>query len=93
MAAEPPSRAQIFAVTISQVGRVKSVNADTGPLDGNNIFRRFWDVYGYFADWDQSLWVQLGQYMEGFEPEYSIDGVHMYAAAYEVVFRNLMQYI
>ena len=27
------------------------------------------------------------------KPEYSIDGVHMYAVAYEVVFRNLMQYI
>lgn len=71
-----------IAVTVSQDGRVESVNADTGPLDGNNAFQRYWDVYGYFAEWDQSVWVQLGKDMEGFEPEYSIDGLVIKATRY-----------
>lgn len=71
-----------IAVTVSQDGRVESVNADTGPLDGNNAFLRYWDVYGYFAGWDQSVWVQLGKDMEGFEPEYSIDGLVIKATRY-----------
>ena len=71
-----------IAVTVSQDGRVESVNADTGPLDGNNAFQRYWDVYGYFAGWDQSVWVQLGKDMEGFEPEYSIDGLVIKATRY-----------
>ena len=71
-----------IAVTVSQDGKVESVNADAGPLDGNNAFRRYWDVYGYYAEWDQSVWVQLGKDMEGFEPEYSIDGMVIRATRY-----------
>ena len=50
---------------VSLDGTVEETEADDQPLDGDNLFSRYWQVYGYFGSWDQSVWVQLGRDMAG----------------------------
>ncbi len=55
-------------VTVSPAGEVLEIEADTSEPDGDHLFGRFWQTYGYFGEWDQSVWVQLGSEMAGLEP-------------------------
>ena len=48
-----------ITVEISPDGTAGEMEADAGPLDGDNIFRRYWNVYGYFGNWGQGRWIQL----------------------------------
>lgn len=66
---------------VSLDGTVEEIEADDQPLDGDNLFSRYWQVYGYFGSWDQSVWVQLGQDMAGLEP-HGIDGELLKATRY-----------
>ncbi len=66
---------------VSLDGTVEETEADDQPLDGDNLFSRYWQVYGYFGSWDQSVWVQLGQDMAGLEP-HGIDGELLKATRY-----------
>ncbi len=54
---------------VSPDGEVTGVEADTEELNGDNLWSRYWQAYGYFGEWDQSTWVQLGKDMAGLEPE------------------------
>ncbi len=56
------------SVMVTSGGHVLSVTADTEPLNGDNLFKRFSAAYSYFGLWDQAIWVQLGQEMEALEP-------------------------
>ena len=69
----------MITVTVMQDGIVGEIDADPGEPDGDNLFRRYWAVYGYFGNWDQSLWVQLGRDISDLEAE-SIDGKVLKAA-------------
>ena len=48
-------------VTMDPDGTVRDLSADAEALNGDNLFERYWTVYGYFGGWDQALWVQLGR--------------------------------
>lgn len=56
------------SVTIASDGTITNVTADMQPLTGDNIFKRFSSVYGYYGNWDQDIWVQLEQKMETLNP-------------------------
>ena len=71
----------IAAATIRADGTVGNISADTTPLNGDNLFRRYWDVYGYYGDWDQSIWVQAGHDMRELEPV-TADGIIMKKTVY-----------
>ena len=57
------------SATVSKDGKVSEVIADTAPLTGDTLMLRFGASYGYFGQWDQSVWVHLKNEMEAFEPE------------------------
>lgn len=67
--------------TVSMDGTVTQVDADPEELNGDNLWSRYWGVYGYFGEWDQSVWVQLGKDMAGLEPT-QIDGKLLKATRY-----------
>ncbi len=71
----------IAAATVRADGTVGNISADTAPLNGDNLFRRYWDVYGYYGDWDQSIWVQAGHDMLELEPV-TADGIIMKKTGY-----------
>ena len=50
-------------------GTVDFVAVDRARLNGDNLFSRYRNAYGYFSDWDQSKWVQLEQDMKELNPE------------------------
>lgn len=56
------------SVTVTAGGAVLDVSADTQPLTGDNIIKRFSSAYGFFGHWHQDVWVQLGQEMEALHP-------------------------
>ena len=55
------------AVTMNPDGTCDDITADTDELTGDNLMDRYRTVYGYFGQWDQSVWVQLGKDLEGLE--------------------------
>ena len=57
-----------FSVWFNPDGTVDSVAIDLGPMTGENLFRRYWEAYGWFGEWDQSRWVQLEADMRKLEP-------------------------
>ena len=50
-------------------------------MDGDNLFSRFYDLYGPMGKWDQSVWVQLEKDMKELEPK-EIQGKVMKATHY-----------
>ena len=50
-------------------GSVREIQADMTPATGDNLFSRYGAIYGYYGDWDQSVWVRLSKDMEQLEPE------------------------
>ena len=56
------------SATVGADGSVTDVTADVEPANGDNLLSRYWAVFGYFGNWDQKIWVQLGQDMQGMEP-------------------------
>ena len=71
-----------ITVTISQEGKVQDMNADIGVPDGDNLFDRYWYVYGYFANWGQERWMQLEKDMAEAEDPLSVDGQALKATHY-----------
>ncbi len=67
-------------VRFTQEGKVKDVTMDP-PVDGDNLFSRFYDLYGPMGKWDQSVWVQLEKNMKELEPK-EIQGKVMKATHY-----------
>lgn len=57
------------SATVTRDGTVSEITADTEPLNGDNIFNRYWSAYGYFGQWEQQTWVQLGRDMETLQPK------------------------
>ena len=55
-------------VRFTQEGKVKDVTMDP-PVDGDNLFSRFYGLYGPMCSWDQSVWVQLEKDMKELEPK------------------------
>ena len=70
-----------ITVAVSSEGKVKEIEADIGEPDGDNLFRRYRCVYGYYADWSQDRWIQLEKDMSGTEP-LSVDGQALKATHY-----------
>ena len=66
---------------VSGEGEILNIEADTAETDGDNLWSRYWDVYGYFGQWDQAVWVQLEKDMAGLEPE-TIEGKLLKATRY-----------
>ena len=58
---------------VSMEGEVSEIEADTEPLTGDNLFTRYWHAYGYYGQWDQSVWVSLEKDMAALNPM-EIDG-------------------
>ena len=56
-------------VTVSADGTVTGITADLAVATGDTLFGRYWRVYGYFGEWDQKIWVQLGKDMQAMDPE------------------------
>lgn len=54
---------------VSRTGRLEEVTVDEEELNGDSLFDRYWQVYGYFGNWDQATWAQLARDMEPLEPE------------------------
>ena len=52
----------------SSEGAVTEMDADVGEPDGDNLFDRYWAVYGYYANWDQDRWIQLERDMADQDP-------------------------
>ena len=50
-------------------GTVSSVTAEEDELHGDNLFLRYWKVYGYYGRWEQDRWVCLEKDMADLEPE------------------------
>ena len=67
-------------VRFKQNGKVDKVTMDP-PVDGDNLFSRFYDLYGPMGKWDQSVWVQLEKDMKDLEPK-EIQGKVMKATHY-----------
>ena len=67
-------------VRFKQDGKVDKVTMDP-PVDGDNLFIRFYDLYGPMGKWDQSVWVQLEKDMKELEPK-EIQGKVMKATHY-----------
>ena len=63
-----------ITVEIDPDGTVREIEADAGPLDGDNLFERYRFVYGYFAGWDQERWIQLEKEMAELPEPLSVDG-------------------
>ena len=55
-------------VRFKQDGKVDKVTMDP-PVDGDNLFIRFYDLCGPMGKWDQSVWVQLEKDMKELEPK------------------------
>ena len=55
-------------VRFKQDGKVDKVTMDP-PVDGDNLFSRFYDLYGPMGKWDQSVWVQLEKDMKELGPK------------------------
>ena len=68
-------------VSVSRDGTLKELTVDEEELNGDNLFERYWKVYGYFGEWDQKTWVQLAKDMELLEPE-SLEGKLLKAGRY-----------
>ena len=66
---------------VSLDGNVEKTEVDDEALTGDNLFERYWQVYGYYGQWDQSVWVQLGQDMAGLDPK-GIEGQLLKATRY-----------
>ena len=66
---------------VASNGTVSEVTADTENLTGDNLLKRYWAVYGYYGQWDQTVWVRLDADMQGLEAE-SIDGKLLKATHY-----------
>ena len=71
-----------ISVTVTSDGKVDEMSADIGVPDGDNLFDRYWYVYGYFANWDQERWMQLEKDMAEVEPPLSVDGQVLKATHY-----------
>ena len=69
-----------IVVRFKQNGKVDKVTMDP-PVDGDNLFIRFYDLYGPMGKWDQSVWVQLEKDMKELEPK-EIQGKVMKATHY-----------
>ena len=69
------------SVVMSMNGVAEVINADDEALTGDNLFSRYWQVYGFFGSWDQAVWVQLGQDMTGLDPK-GIEGQLLKATRY-----------
>ncbi len=67
--------------TVTRGGDVSDITADTETLNGDNLWKRYSQVYGYFGNWDQNIWVQLEKDMSGLDPA-GIDGKLLKATHY-----------
>ena len=65
-------------VAVGEDGVVQEISADAGEPNGDNLFRRYWLVYGYFADWDQERWIQLEKDMADTRP-FTVEGLALKA--------------
>ncbi len=68
-------------VTISKAGELLSTDADNTEPDGDTLWSRYWQAYGYFGEWDQSVWVNLEKDMARLEPT-TIEGKLLKATHY-----------
>ena len=71
----------LITVAVSQDGEAGEIEADLGEPDGDNLFRRYRNVYGYYAEWDQERWIQLEKDMAGMKP-LTVDGQALKATHY-----------
>lgn len=71
-----------ITVGVAQDGTIKEMEADVGPLDGDNLFNRYWYVYGYYANWDQEMWIRMEKDMAELPEPMSIDGQALKATHY-----------
>ena len=55
--------------TVENDGTITAYEVDDAPLSGDNLFDRYWSVYGYYGGWDQATWAQLSRDMEDLSPE------------------------
>ena len=68
-------------IEVSGEGEILNAEAEPAETDGDSLWDRYWDVYGYFGQWDQAVWVQLDRDMAGMEPE-QLEGKLLKAARY-----------
>jgi len=69
------------SAVVATDGTVSEVTADTEKMSGDNLFRRYRAIYGYYGQWNQVIWVQLDADMQGLEAE-SLDGKLLKATHY-----------
>ena len=55
-------------VTMTRDGAVREVTADMNAPDGDSLLARYRSAYGYYSEWDQSVWVRLAKDIEPLEP-------------------------
>ena len=67
-------------VRFTPEGEVEKVTMDP-PVDGDNLYNRFFALCGPMDSWDQSVWVQLEKEMQELEPE-GIEGKILKATHY-----------
>lgn len=70
-----------ITVTVEPDGTASEVSAESGELNGDNLFRRYWQVYGYYAFWEQERWIRLEKDMADMEPQ-SVAGQVLKATHY-----------
>ena len=57
-----------FTVWFNPDGTVDCITIDREATNGQNLFARYQQAYGYFSEWDQAKWVQLDADMRKLEP-------------------------
>ena len=56
------------SATVSADGTAAEVTADPAEADGDTLFGRYRQVYGYFGEWEQDIWTRLGRDMQALDP-------------------------
>ena len=61
---------------VSRDGKVSDITVDSEGLSPDNLYSRFWNIYGFYSvedgeweSWNQDVWVQLKLSMDPLEPE------------------------
>ena len=57
-----------ITVTVEPDGTASEVLVESGDLSGDNLFQRYWQVYGYYGFWEQDRWIRLEKDMAEMEP-------------------------
>ena len=70
-----------ISVVLSQDGEVQEITVDKEGPSCDNLFDRYWKIYGYFGQWNQDVWVQLDRDKTGLKAR-STDGKILKATHY-----------